>query len=253
MNDPDSFALVPRPPGSLERAAMGPKRLCDRIAPELLALAKREQPTPVAAKFRVGDYNFCAPDHRQILSWAEQQGLSPEEVIGSLLDGEKPSGVPWAGTVFENGRIRKLNWDFDSMCVPDLTFIDGLQITHLSLCSSEYAFAAEEADEIEIVGFKNLEQLFSIAENLPHFKLTLSDLPLLTHFSCWETPFFDSFHCNCISVPSDPTVPFNPASFAPNLQVLECHGYIDVRSLLHLEKLICDGKILQRPDQHFNE
>lgn len=235
MNDSDDFALVPKPPEPLDRAAMEPKCIKDDMD-KFLDLANRGKFAPTQARFRLGDYEWREPDYRQIISWAEQQAVSPEDIINSLLDGEIPSGVPWAGTVFENGRIKKLNWDFDRMSVPDLTFIDGLHLTHLSVCSSEYAIAVEEAD----------------LESLPHFKLTLADLPLLTHFSSWESPFFDQLLCSGTSVPFESPAPFNPAIFAPNLQVLECHGYIDVRSLLHLKQLRCDGKILQRPDQHFN-
>lgn len=233
MSEQDNFALVPKPPGEVEEARPGAKRILFGMMEEALELAQKKPVSLVPQKFRIGDYEWCKPDYDQIVLWAEQLTLSPDDVIELLRDGEEPSGVKWAKTVFEGGRIKKLNLDI-SHFFGELAFVDGLQITHLSFHSGEYAYVLENPQECPRM------------EDLPHSKLTHADLPLLTHFSCWESPFFDPFLCNlCLSVP------FNPAIFAPNLEVLECHGYIDVRSLPYLKELICDAKILQRPDQHF--
>jgi DNA-binding NtrC family response regulator len=41
MNEKDNFALVPRPPGALEKAAPGAKRILSGIVADTLALAKK--------------------------------------------------------------------------------------------------------------------------------------------------------------------------------------------------------------------
>ena len=44
MNKKDNFALVPRPPGALEKAEPGAKRILSGIVTDALALAKKEPP-----------------------------------------------------------------------------------------------------------------------------------------------------------------------------------------------------------------
>ena len=85
MNEKKENALVPRPSSAVEKAVPGVKRILSGMVSDTLALAK-EQRALAPTKFRIGDYEWCEPDYRQILIWAEETGLKPEEVIARLLD-----------------------------------------------------------------------------------------------------------------------------------------------------------------------
>ncbi len=71
MDEKKENALVPRPPGAVEKAVPGAKRILSGMVSDTLALASREQRALAPTKFRIGDYEWCEPDYRQILIWAE--------------------------------------------------------------------------------------------------------------------------------------------------------------------------------------
>ena len=45
--------------------------------------------------FRVGDYEWCDPDYRQILVWARETGLKPEEVVARYIHALMVSKAPF--------------------------------------------------------------------------------------------------------------------------------------------------------------
>ena len=53
-----------------------------------------EQLAPIPLRFRIGDYDWCEPDYRQILILAEETGLKPDEVIARLLDQQSLRELP---------------------------------------------------------------------------------------------------------------------------------------------------------------
>jgi hypothetical protein len=67
MNEKNDFALVRRPASSVEKAGGGAGRIQSAIVADTLALARKQQSTPAATRFRIGDYDWCEPDYRQIL------------------------------------------------------------------------------------------------------------------------------------------------------------------------------------------
>jgi hypothetical protein len=71
MDEKKEKALVPRPPSAVEKAVPGVKRILSGMVADVLAQATIEQRSPTLARFRIGDYEWCEPDYRQILIWAE--------------------------------------------------------------------------------------------------------------------------------------------------------------------------------------
>jgi len=124
---------------------------------DTLALAKKEQFIPTTARFRIGEYEWCEPDYRQILIWAKTLRLEPEEVIQRLQDGKDDGLVPaesWGGTQFADGRLLKINWDFELLRMEDFEYVldgvahkdqkdfewvEGLRTTHLSFSCRKYS------------------------------------------------------------------------------------------------------------------
>lgn len=110
---------------------------------ETLAVVRQQLATE-ARKFRIGQYGWCEPDYRQIIIWAKALSLEPEEVIHRLLEG-KMKGIgkwgdaewnEWAKTVFADGKLLRLNWNFDLLPIQSFEWVDGLAITHLAFSSS---------------------------------------------------------------------------------------------------------------------
>lgn len=258
MPNSDNFALVPRPPDGVEKAKPGAKRILSGMVEEALELAQKQPVSSVPQKFRIGNYEWCEPDYRQLLIWAEMLGLKAEVIVDELLSGEKPSGVPWAETVFENGRIIKLNWDTELLPLDVLELVHGLRITHLSLSSRRCFSRLSSRSGV----YEKPESAFECPQDWVEYKktegekvdkilddsdcpleiLNLPDLPELTHLSCSESKI------NALT---------GGLSFTgtPKLEVLDCDSClldaIDVRPLAHLKEVKFSGEIIQRPDQHF--
>jgi Sel1 repeat len=64
-------------------------------------LARHGQPVETA-KFRIGEYEWCKPDHRQILLWAEETGKRPEAIIQRLVE---------LKSSFAGGHLIEVHWD----------------------------------------------------------------------------------------------------------------------------------------------
>ena len=56
MNDNNSFAPVPKPPGSLEKAEPGAKRILSGMVADTLALARKEQPSKPVLSVLIGGF-----------------------------------------------------------------------------------------------------------------------------------------------------------------------------------------------------
>jgi hypothetical protein len=129
-------SLIPLPDASLAVARQEPSRVLSEMVGDTLALARRE---PL---FKIGEYEWCEPDYRQILLWAEQLVLMPEEVIRRLLDqrslfrssnGKQTTSPAFDQTVFSYGRIVKLNFDLDLLPLTAFQWVDGLEIEYLRI------------------------------------------------------------------------------------------------------------------------
>jgi hypothetical protein len=132
--------LVPRPDFPLGKPTRGPSRVLADMVDQTLAFARQQQEI-VAKKFRIGQYEWCEPDYQQVIIWAKALSLEPEEVIHRLLEGKMKGiahwGDPeWNRTVFADGRLLRLNWNFDLLPIETFEWIDGLAITHLAFSSS---------------------------------------------------------------------------------------------------------------------
>jgi len=85
MKEKNDFALVPRPPSAVEKSEPGAKRILSGMVADALAL--RKDVSALAKTFRIGDYEWCKPDYRQILAWAKVTNLKPEDFIAALFTG----------------------------------------------------------------------------------------------------------------------------------------------------------------------
>lgn len=219
MTEEDNVALVHRPPSSVETAGAGSNRIQSTMVADTLALARKQLSTPVAAKFRIGAYEWCEPDYRQILAWAKALSLSPEEVIECLLRGGRQTEGSWVETRFENGRLLKISWDADLLRLPELRLGHGLMTTHFAISAKAAWWGALE---LQLPHLTHLAFLV----NASGPSLDLSGCPRLQWLDC---SFSRISHLDLIS--------------APNLIELYCVGNdieeLDLSPVPRLTRLNC--------------
>ena len=214
MGEKDDFALVRRPPSALEKAESGAKRILSGMVADALALADKKRTAPAAAKFRIGEYQWCEPDYRQILIWAKALRLRPEEVIERLLKGPTGTNDSWRETRFENGMLLKISWDFELLPLWDFQWVDGLRITHLFIYSQPYM---------------NIYPDGWARKRLP------LNLPQLTHLDCRQVGLQELDLSGC-----------------PQLHVLGCSGnwisQLDLAAVPNLRELSCTVNNIEELD-----
>ena len=121
MDKNQSHALTLRLSSSLEKLGARPKAILDVMVSDALTLVQSQERVLAAARFCIGDYEFCDPDYRQILIWAKALRLEPDEVVKRLLRTEIDVGR--CGRVMQkleivNGHIVKLVWNFEILPIP---------------------------------------------------------------------------------------------------------------------------------------
>ena len=173
MDEKDNYALVPKPPGAIEKVQPGAKRILSSMVTETLALANKDSLASSAGKFRIGDYEWCEPDYQQILLWARSLKTEPDRVIKRLEEAHKNSMrhlLPLFHSgyyerpqeSFQHGRLINVtlqDWDVDKF-----EWVAGLQLRELEL------------------GYKSWRP---VIKPLPHKVEILSfPLPNLTCLSC---------------------------------------------------------------------
>jgi hypothetical protein len=189
MNEKTGKALVPRPPSGVEKAAPGVKRILSGIVADTLALASREQRAPEPKRFRIGEYEWCEPDYRQILIWAEETGLKPEEVILRLLNQQSLCkdvfGQPGTEPFFDEplysdgGRLLKVNFDLGLFRCGKLEWMNGLAITHLRFIGASDAAWLSDLGALPLVRLRYLS-----CRRLGLTHLNLTRVPRLKILAC---------------------------------------------------------------------
>ena len=92
MPDSPERSIILRPDVQIEKSAGEKRRIVAAMIDESLSLARLAQ-TLEAKRFRIGQYEWCESDYRQILMWADALELEPEEVVHRLLSKEMGKSV----------------------------------------------------------------------------------------------------------------------------------------------------------------
>lgn len=295
MDESSKFPLVPKSPSAVAKQQPGAERILSGIVGDALALAngKREpKPTessrlrllraaielvakaeeaPLAeTKFRVGGYEWCEPDYRQILIWAKTLKLEPQQVIQRLLwrrDAQSPPS-PMASE-FNDGRIIKLTWNFDLLPIRDFQWVDDLEIVDFyasySLPPSAQGIPVFypilpklrsltcqglNIAELDLSGVPMLTKLDCVQNNLT--ELELGAVPMLTHLCCTtnqltaldlsSTPMLTNLHCG------NNRLAHIDLSSVPRLMNLGCSGNklvkLDLSAVPMLTELFCPANRL---------
>jgi Leucine-rich repeat (LRR) protein len=255
MDDKDNFALVRKSSSAVERIAPRAKQIVSGMVADTLALTK---------KFRLGEYEWCESDYRQILIWANEAHKSPEAIIQRLVETKSS---------FKAGRLIEVHWDDGSFPIQKFIFVRGLQIKMFHVLGGARTVgiinsrkipgvgAADfEVSEMNLDGLSELEVLAVASQNLK--KLNLRHTPKLKRLFCQSNflvklDLSSSHELAELWCSSNELTELN-LSAATKLEELDCGGNqieeLDIRPLASLRKLKYDAaqtRLIQRPDQHF--
>ena len=128
------FSMISRPSRELTTALTGGNRILSVMVEETLALGRKEVIEHNAC-FKIGAYEWCEPDYRQILLWAEALKMEPLTVIEKLIRGEDSSkdSSKDVTTKFKNGRMLSLSWNLETLPLSDFQSVEGLIIEKLRI------------------------------------------------------------------------------------------------------------------------
>ena len=259
-DDKDARSLIPLPDVTLAVARQEPRRVLTEMVEQTLALARQ---VPL---FKIGEYEWCEPDYRQILIWAEALDLEPEEVIRRLLN-ERSLFWTWSGTgdsvkfsdpdpqesggnhyryenetAFQNGRLVSLNWDFDLLPLAVFEWVEGLDIEHLRIVTRPTR--ANPISQLRL----SLPKLRSVdCDHIGIENLDLSQVPFLEVLSCGGNRLIQLDLSNVHSLQQlfcwENGLETIDLSKVPNLTTLECSnnplGELNLSGLLSLEEVFC--------------
>ena len=273
MPDNEDRSLIPLPDSSLANTAAGAKRIMSEMVGGTLALTRQEDTRVQAAKRRIGEYEFCQPDYRQIFLWAEALNLDPMTVVARLLDDGTFFGIrspchspDWALTRFKDGRIETLYWDRRLLPLRKFEWVEGLEITSVTFSNEEQPpwdiselplplpklrwLSCEHLGltELDLSSVKNLEGLECFGNKL--VSLDLSRVPKLAKLVCWNNPISE---LELSGVPRLTQLVVGSTkrseiseldlSCVPNLAGLICYGTrlsdLDLSNVPQLTELMC--------------
>ena len=202
-------------------------------APAAPATVARSGETGLAAaRFRIGNYEFCEPDYSQILIWAKALKIDPEALVQKLENYQYPYPSKYPSkrkTIFtvEQGAIVSLAWDVDALLLEKFDWVQGLSVQEIAV----FGVAANHPDIS--ISLPCLRRLFIGSINLK--KLDLSNVPSLTILEC-----------------SDNQLTELDLSHVPNLTELRCSRNqlteLDLSNVPNLSRLWCSENQLTELD-----
>jgi Leucine-rich repeat (LRR) protein len=113
VSDAEKNSLVTANTGALQLTGPSANKVLAGMVGDALAQAKSHPSALSAARFRIGGYEFCELDYKQVLSWAEALEFEPEDVVQHLSNSASndPDEIDFEFKVTD-GRILALTWDF---------------------------------------------------------------------------------------------------------------------------------------------
>jgi hypothetical protein len=130
-NDANRNALIRRPSTNLTTISAG-DRIVSRMVGEALEIARRQAIQVEKRTIKLGNFELCEPDYRQIVRWAKALDRAPEDLLVAL------SETTWefdeersARFRIEGGLIKELAWDGDLLPIEAFEWEAGLAIEAL--------------------------------------------------------------------------------------------------------------------------
>lgn len=249
MSEKKTFPIVPASSTSISRCDEGSEKLLSRMSSGVLAAFRDRANAPQQDRFRVGDFEFRAPDYQQILLWAAASGFTPERVVDGLsknwsihLAG-KGRDHPFRWKVVD-GQIIWLIWEFDEIPIKELVFVGGLNIEKLVL------FSQEKPAEIPSTLPDSVQELVLDCRNVDRIVLAAArglktiniEAGHARRVELLDSPELEELRCSCESLAAI------VIQSAPKLKLFVCAdseiSELDLSGLSALEELDCSGNHL---------
>lgn len=190
MSDSDpSKALQPASSCALSGIGGQPEGVRSRMTHDALEIARNFLTVPRRTLHKVGDFELCDLDYRQVCLWAEQFSVTPDGVVKMLAEMTADEEVL---TILENydeyrftvedGHIKSLRWYFYETPEHVFKMLDGMLLERLCLygCVEVDLFRSKEVN----IRLQNLKKLFCARCEIK--RLNLSFMSQLTVFRCEE-------------------------------------------------------------------
>ena len=190
MDKKQSHSLILLPSSALGKLSAGPMAIMDGMVSDALAIVRSHERALAAKRFRIGGYEFCDPDYRQILIWAKALRLKPDEVVNRLLCTEIKYNSAMHKLEVINGHIVKLAWDFQLLPISVFEWVNGL-------CIQSIAFKGKSTANIALQ-LPMLQELYCFCIHL--IQLELTNVPNLTVLWCSHNSSFSKL--NLSNVPN---------------------------------------------------
>lgn len=208
---------------------------------------------------KVGDFELCDLDYRQVCLWAEQFNMTQDGVIKMLVEMTPHEEDPWLLEYHdeyqfsvENGNIKSLRWYFYETPEHAFQLLDGMLLERLCLYGS---VKVDLFDGKEInIRLQNLKKLICSGCGIKHINLTLA--PQLSLLDC-EKNELNKLDLSAVPQLTKLSCGGNKLteldlSAVPHLTNLWCWDNqltaLDLSAVPQLTKLVCDGNQLTELD-----
>ncbi len=194
-NDDSSKALQPASSRALSISGNQPEGVKARMTQGALEIARSYLIVPSKTFHKVGGYEFCDLDYRQLCLWGEQFAMTPDEIVKMLTEmqptEEHPSwlrdGYDTYRFTVEDGHIKRLFWNFNKEPEGSFQILDGLLVGRVLLYGH---------DEVDLFHGESVTPHLPALEGLACIGcgitfLDLSGVPQLTTLGCGENQLTD--------------------------------------------------------------
>jgi Leucine-rich repeat (LRR) protein len=269
----ESLPLVPLAGSQLARHGSGGGRILDDMVSSALTTSQKEG--ALIPRYRIGDIDFCEPDYRQMLLWAEDMEMTPEEVLLALWNEEDtlfhklgPSYDSFNKTYIREGRLKRLYWNFDRLLIYRFDWLEELELEAVEFVgdalTTSLALASRSLlsldcmgcgfEELDLRSVPALQYLWCTCNQLA--KLDLHLTPSLKSLDCssnklTELDLGNSHRLEWLDCSGNEIYELD-FTRTEGLKTLLCSSNqiekLDIRSIPDLQWLDCSGNAIKRLD-----
>lgn len=176
MSDNGPKMIIVGPTFGLQQPDSGAEKVLSRIVSDALAIARERDVPDVFARIRLGKYDLCQSDYRQIVAWAQETGKSPEELI-SLLENVEDKSEEGLAFIVDDGSIKQVTF-------PQSVIFQNhiLKVSDLRKLIQLTCWGGNQLTQLDISNVPELTTLWCFYNLLP--ELDLAHIPSLTDLNC---------------------------------------------------------------------
>lgn len=192
----ENLPLIPLPGAELTDSRSNGGRIVGEMVLGTLALSRAVQ----EPRFRIGGHEFCEPDYRQILLWAADSQVTPDQFVQKLRWMEYQNwddGCVLNSANLVGGKIKQLCLAVDKLTIIPNKWIPGLELRSLgidddrgsregdaynpeaAICLTDFSSPSPCLESLSFLGCKLRRFRLNGMPNLKELTLVYTDLDLL--------------------------------------------------------------------------